>query len=865
MDLLERDPILGELHRLLSEAHEGHGSLLLLGGEAGAGKTTLVRRLSDEVRSQAHVLLGQCDNLSTPRELGPVFDVADADPALQRLLSDDAPRDLLYRTVLARLTNGGRPILLIIEDAQWADAATLDLLSYLGRRVASTHALLIVTYRDEELGLRHPFRQALGDLATAEVHRLTVPPLSANAVATLAAGNDVDAETLYARTRGNPFFVTEVLAAGGGIPATVRDAVLARAGRLGRGAWAVLEAAAVIGTPIEFDLLSLVIDLDSADLQACLDNGVLRDDGRALAFRHELAREAILSAISPNRRTWLHARVLQALEAAPAALQVPARLAHHAEEAGDRAAVLRHAPEAARRAARHRAHREAVDQYDRALRFADGLAPAERARLLEARAYECYLTAQTDLAVASREAALQIWLQIGDRRKEGENRCYLALLHWSEARMEDADREAKAAVAILEALPPGRELAMAYATLARLRGTTLDNDETIALGTRAIALAESLDITETLADALITVGAATLSATDDRGREQLERGLQLAIGAGLDDLAARAHANLGFGYEEQYRFELAARYFAAGIAFCADRDLDHFRLHMTAWLADCQCFLGEWNQAQLLARSVLSSRNLAPVTRFVALLVEARIRVRRGDFGAEALLDEARLLASTSASLFRLGPIYAARAEAAWLAGNSTVAAAEARIAYDLAADHRQPWFAGELAYWRWKGGEISEPPPNIAEPFAWQIAGDWERAAAAWDDLGCPYEAARARTEGSDETALRAALAVFDELGARPAAALARGRLRTLGVRGIPRGPRPATRANPAGLTRREVDVVTLLARNYGTQEIAGRLFLSPRTVENHIAAILTKLGATTRAEAAARAVQLEIIPQSE
>src|SRR3954454_20206755 len=106
MDLLDRDLILSELHRRLSEAHEGRGSLLLLGGEAGAGKTTLVRRLSDEVRSQAHVLLGQCDNLSTPRELGPVFDVADADPALRRLLSDDVPRDLLYRTVLARLTNG---------------------------------------------------------------------------------------------------------------------------------------------------------------------------------------------------------------------------------------------------------------------------------------------------------------------------------------------------------------------------------------------------------------------------------------------------------------------------------------------------------------------------------------------------------------------------------------------------------------------------------------------------------------------------------------------------------------------------------------------------------------------------------------
>ncbi len=177
----------------------------------------------------------------------------------------------------------------------------------------------------------------------------------------------------------------------------------------------------------------------------------------------------------------------------------------------------------------------------------------------------------------------------------------------------------------------------------------------------------------------------------------------------------------------------------------------------------------------------------------------------------------------------------------------------------------RHPRYTGELAYWRWQGGEISEPPADILEPFALQIAGDWQAAARAWDDLGRPYEAARALAEGSDETALRAALATCERLGAKPAAALARGRLRESGARGIPRGPRPSTRANVVGLTAREVDVLALLARGYSNQKIAECLFLSSRMIENHIAAILSKLGATTRAEAAARAEQLEIIPQSE
>ena len=217
----------------------------------------------------------------------------------------------------------------------------------------------------------------------------------------------MDPENLYARTRGNPFFVTEILAAGGEIPATVRDAVLARAGRLGRGAWTVLEAAAVIGTPIEFDLLGQVADLDSADLHACLDNGMLRDDGRALAFRHELAREAILTAISPNRRASLNARVLQALEAAPAASSSPGAARPPRRGgwgSGPRCCVTLRRQRNGRPASGHTG-KQPISTIG-PFASPDGLAPEERARLLEARAYECYLTAQMDLAVASREAAL---------------------------------------------------------------------------------------------------------------------------------------------------------------------------------------------------------------------------------------------------------------------------------------------------------------------------------------------------------------------------------------------------------------------------------------------------------------------------
>jgi DNA-binding CsgD family transcriptional regulator len=341
--------------------------------------------------------------------------------------------------------------------------------------------------------------------------------------------------------------------------------------------------------------------------------------------------------------------------------------------------------------------------------------------------------------------------------------------------------------------------------------------------------------------------------------------MRLSSDAGLEELTARAYISLGHGFAECGQLHIATQHFERGIQYCAERDLDLPLLHMTALLAECRARLGNWDDALTLSRSVLDATDVAPASRFVALLVAGLVLTRKGEPGAGPLLEEGLTLADASRCIHFLGPLHAVRAEANFLAGNPAGSMAEARAAYDLAVERGHPRYTGELAYWRWKGGEISEPPSNIAEPFAWQIVGDWERAAAAWDDLGCPYEAARARTEGSDESALLAALAVFDDMGTRPAAALARGRLRALGVRGIPRGPRPATRANPAGLTRREVDVVTLLARSYGNQEIADRLFLSPRTVENHIAAILSKLDVSTRAEVAARAEQLEIIPQSE
>jgi len=422
MELLEREPHLEQLEEHLRQAAAGHGRLVLVGGEAGVGKSTLADEFCRRVTAGAVVLRTSCDALSTPGPLGAVRDLA---PALG-LLIDDRPldgdaRDRLFREVLAAFAARPGPMVIVAEDAHWSDGASLELLRFLGRRIGELPVLFVVTYRDDEIGADHPLRLVLGDLASAStVHRIGVRPLSEAAVQLMAAGSGRDAATLHRLTGGNPFFLTEALAAGGEtMPATVGDAVLARAARLSPEARAVLDVAAVIGSTIDANLFLAVAGpvLDEAD--ECIARGLLRGTDDGLAFCHDLAREAILAAIAPLRRRLLHARVLAALREASEAQRDLAQLAHHAEAAGDRAAVLEFATAAAEQAAALHAHREAAAQYARALRFADRLPAAERARLYEGRSLACYLSDQGEEAIAARLEALDIWRELGDPLRQG--------------------------------------------------------------------------------------------------------------------------------------------------------------------------------------------------------------------------------------------------------------------------------------------------------------------------------------------------------------------------------------------------------------------------------------------------------------
>ncbi|HEX3309232.1 MAG TPA: hypothetical protein VHS32_23530, partial [Streptosporangiaceae bacterium] len=684
-----------------------------------------------------------------------------------------ADREELFRTLLGILSAPGVLDVVVVEDIHWADEATLDLLRYLSRRLRGAAVLLIATYRDDGLAAADPLRVTLGDLGSQRAtRRVGLVPLSPEAVRTLAGGSSLPAPELYRLTGGNPFYVTEVLRAGvEEVPPSARDAVLARAARLGAGAREVLDVAALTGARVEARLLESLTGCPPSVLDELLESGLLVADAAWVRFRHEIARLAVAQAIAGRRSQVIHGLVLAALRSFGS--DDDARLAFHAEAAGDGAAVLRYAAAAARRAARLKSHREAAAQYERALRFASSADPVTLAGLHEGLADEIALLDRWDDAETAGERALTLWREAGDRLREGDALRRLSRIRWNLCRGREAVDAAEAAVSALEPLGPSVELARAYATFANQRMLYADYDVAIDLARRSQALAIRFGATDVHSDALNTE-AASRSAQGLDWAGQMREALGIALAGGHHHEAGRAYTNLCGIHAGKREFAEAERYLEPGIAFCDEHDITTFAICLRGEHANVLERTSRWDAAVALSTEILIKVGPSPANRLCSLIRLGVIGARRGEPGAWGYLDEAAATADEAGEPQNQVPARLARAEAHWLEGKLDAARHEAELARDVCTT-TNGWLRGAVAVWLRRLGSPRLMEGEVAEPYRLLLDGDPAGAAHVWTRLGSPYEAAMALVDAPDEAALREALSIVIGLGAQTAAQIIR------------------------------------------------------------------------------------------
>jgi len=854
VDLLERDAALAALMEARASAARGEGRMVSISGEPGIGKTSLVRRFAGD-HGDGRVLLGTCDDLSIPRPLGPFRDLAGSVSAEleDALAANAAPHDI-QDLLIAELERAPGPVVLVLEDVHWADDATLDSISVLGRRIGALPALVVATHRSGEAPPGHPLHAALGAVPGDALVLLELGPLSQDAVAAL--GGD-DADAVYAATGGNPFYVTELLASrdAAELPPTVANAVLARVFKLDDPARRLLELVCAVPNRVSASVLDEVMPGWAAAAEEPERRQLLEIDGTHVRFRHELARNAVLSSLSAVKRRAIHGEVLTALLAARAD---PADIVHHAEAAGDEEVLSDYALVAARRAAALESNREAYFHYRRAADFADRLSPVERADVLEELAAAAYVVGRADEGFPAIESAIAIHRELGDEAAVGRCTRVLSRFHWFVGDGAPARAKALEAITILEPLGESIELARACSGVAQLAMLAEDGGQALRWGQRALELATSLGDESTRAHALVNIGCARMHMDPDDMAPLLDAHA-LADAVGEREDATRALGNLGYVLMTWGLPDPGRRYAEQALAYASGHEVHMYASYVTTLLAWMRLRSGDWDEAARITHGEIE-RGIT-VVQLLAKTVLAELAVRRGDADAADRVADLAEHADRAAEPQRIMPAIELMTERALTEGEPMPTDWIERLADHLAANGALGARYGvRLAGWAAVAGIEVEPDGRDAGPYAAMRRRDWRVAADSFGELGWVYDRALMLSLTDDEPALAEALQTARRLGAEPLTRRVMTRMRELGMR-VPRGPRTTTRANPAGLTARQLEVLTLIAEGLTNAEIAERLVVSQRTAEHHVAAVLAKLGTANRRDAARRAAELRLL----
>jgi DNA-binding CsgD family transcriptional regulator len=866
MHLLERGSYLDDLAAHYHQVEKGSGHTIFLIGEAGIGKTSLVNHFAQTIESTADIYSGACDSLFTPRPLGPLLDIADQiGQDFSELLRSEKDRSLIFAALIQKLASMERPVVMIFEDIHWADEATIDLIKFLARRIHRYKCLFLLTYRDGEIHAGHPLANIFGELPSDNFSKVAIQGFSREVVDHLTAEKGyTSGEQVYALTGGNPFYVLEILASySPGIPERVKDSILTVFHTRPSETKALWEFLSILRTS-RIDLsIAKRIESDFAHcIDSCIASGVIVSRPGYLSFKHELFRLAIEESLAPSRRKTLHRKMLDLMLEVPADSRDIAQLVHHARYADDRDLVAKIAPEAARDAAAVGAHIEASKLYLTAIEYTDKQDPV-LAELYERHAYECYLTYQIKQAIASQEHALRIWQDRKVRLKEGDALRFLSGLWSFEGNPEKAIALAQQAIEVLENGFPTRERAMAYSNFSQICMFGNQQENALHWSNKAIELASNMEDNEILSHALNNLGTVLLQipAFEKQGEENLNRSLALALEHGFHEHVARGYASLASSFVLLRRYDKAMAVIDAGEKYCEERDLDSWKNYIVSCMAQLLLETGRWDEAEGIAKRLENDPNHH--VRIRSCITLARIDIRRGQFDNGArLIAKAKEIAIPTKEGHRIIPVMVTELERCWISGEPAPLDEVRTAESTLLSDKNGSYHYSEFVYWMLKCGLIEKENIDVEMPmpFKLEYQGDWQAAAELWKEIGCPYEQALSLIDG-DEEHQRMGLQILDGLGATATSQMLKRKLKMKGLRNIPRGLRTSTLNNPAQLTRRQIEILILLQGGSQNKEIANKLFISPKTVDHHISAILSKLEVNTRAKAVLEAHKLGIL----